>query len=677
MKNKILMGIILFFGIIVLYSTSSEATFKITNFEINCDVQENGNIEIEENITYYTNENKNGLIRTIKTENNLNSVNSANSLRLKNVLADGEIYQKRYSANVGQSGVYTFKQSEDTYEIKVFSPFTSNTKTISYKYELTNVIVKYNDIAELYWNFIGSEWDCSIEELTINISLPVATTNGTIYVFGHGSDNGTFTKSRNFITLNAYDLKAYQAVDARILFPTTAVPTSIKTVDKDVLDDYIDQEEGMYAKREEPKVIFGLSVKQIALTLSGIIIIIGLIIYFKHDKEYKVEKYKYYREIPYNLEPEILQKIYYGKIKTNAFWITFLNLIKKGVFRLEKTTNEVGKETEKIILQDDRKVLKPHQEVVKEQIKDFFQSGSNEIDMLKLQAKMKISKQRNYLKFRKELNSETEGIFGETKKVPKKLITMLAISMIALIAFIAILSIITGFIEVSFGIVMSLGITAVVYSVCFATITFNIFTTIFFIFHFGGFQVGNIVMLSQVKLGIMYIPYILLFILIQYVVRVKRSSKEERTIKEQIRGLRRYIKDYSLLSKREEINEIVLWEDYFILAIALGLNKKVINNWYEYGQNYVGSSNLETSLYNIGGYTYMSAVMMPAFHSYAHMSLQSYSSSGSRFSGSSGGFSGGSSSGGGGRRWRRRKFLLKYNRNWSQNLIPIFVYFIV
>lgn len=662
MKNKVVIGMILFFGILFLYNFHVEATFKITDFQINCDVQENGDIEIEENITYYTNENKNGLIRTIKTQNELNTTNSADSLNLKEVLADGVAYQGVYGARVGEEGVYTYgMSSKDTYEIKVFSPFDYPIKTITYRYKLTNVAVKYKDTAELYWNFIGSEWDCPIDNLSININFPESAINGTIYVFGHGSDKGTFNKIGNVVTLQAYDIKAYQAIDARILFPTVAIQNSNKIVNKNVLNKYIHEEEGMYAEREEPKILFGLSVKEIAFVVSGIIVIAGFMIYIRYDKEYKVKKYPYYREIPYNLEPEILQKIYYGKVPKNAFWITFLNLIKKGVFRIEKTTNEVGKETEKIILVDDTKPLKAHQKAVKDQIKDFFLGGGNEIDMIKLQARMKIAKPKKYLTFKKELEAETEGIVGETKKIPKTIIAILAVSMLLLIGFITYMSLFTSnIIGAGFSVAIFLGMTAFMYSIFFAKVTFNIVVIIFFIFHFGAFQIGNISALREVGLEIMYIPYILLFVLIQYVIRIKKSSKEERQIREQVKGLRRYIKNYSLLSQREEINEIALWEDYFILAIALGLNKKVINNWYEYGKGYVESSNLENSLYHIGGYTYMSTVIMPSFQSYANISSRrSYSSGGSSFSGSSGGFSGGSSFGGGGRRWRRRKFLLK------------------
>ena len=190
MKKKILLTIIAFIGIIAIYNIKVEATFLINDFEINCNVEENGNIYIEENITYYTNENKNGLIRTINTKNAANSINSADAFILEEVMVDGASYKKTNNAYVGNKGVYTQKSSGNSNEIKVFSPFNSNTKIVTYKYILTSVAVRYNDIAELYWNFIGDEWDCEINNLEINIILPKMAKNDTVYVYGHGEREG-------------------------------------------------------------------------------------------------------------------------------------------------------------------------------------------------------------------------------------------------------------------------------------------------------------------------------------------------------------------------------------------------------------------------------------------------------------------------------------------------------
>lgn len=659
MKKKILIGIIVFCAIIAVYTIKSEATFKITNFTINCTLKENGDMQIEENINYYTTESKNGLIRTIDTRNEMNTNNSAdNIIELESVLADGVEYRKTISATVGTSGVYTLNKKGTEYEIKVFSPFNSGNKRITYIYKLRNVAVKYQDIAELYWNFIGPEWDCKIDNVRINIILPQEAGNGTIYVYGHGSDNGTFTKNKNYITLRASGLKAYQALDARILFPTSAISQSTKIVNKSVLDKYINEEEGITAKKEQPQILFELSVAQIAMGTSVLILIIGIYIYFRYDKEYSVQKYRYYREIPYDLEPEVLQRIYYGSKTKKSFWITFLNLVKKGVFTIEKTTNEVGRETEKILFGKSVKNLKEHQKLVRDIIKGCMGSGKNEITLLELQAKIKTRTSRKFVQFNKSLESEVQALFGETKKAPKGIITILAFGMIALILLITTMSLITAKGEMEgFGIAMSLGMTALVYSIFFAVAGRAWPVMIFLLFHCSAFQAANIGMLVSAGIGWMYIPYALLFILIQYVVRVRKASKEERQIIEQLKGLRRYLKDYSLLSEKEDVANLAIWEDYLIMAIALGLNEKIINDWYEYGQIYM-DSNLEKSFYNMGGYTHIRTNIMPVFQSYSTMTMSSGSSSGSSYSGSSGGFSGGSSSGGGGRRRRRRKFVL-------------------
>ena len=660
MKKKILMGCLIFFIIIGIYTIKSEATFKITDFGISCIVEENGDMEIVENIRYFTTDNKNGLIRTIDTKNKMNSKNSAdNNIVINGILVDGMEYKRTDSAKVGESGVYTLKQSNTSHEIKVFSPFQTNVKRITYKYKLSNVAVKYNDIAELYWNFIGSEWDCPIDNVEINIILPEAAENETIYVYGHGADSGTFTKTKNYIMLKASDLEAYQALDARILFSNSAIPLSTKNVNKNVLDKYINEEEGITIQEEEIKIFGRYSVKEIAIVISIMIFIAGMYLYFKYDKEYRVKKYKYYREIPYNLEPEILQMIYYGKITKNSLWITFLSLVKKGVFRIEKTTNEVGKETEKIVFQKDVDDLKQYQRFVSKIIINCMPQDKKEIDILKLQSKMELGSGKKYTKYVKMIESEKKSLFGKDQKAPKRAIKILSVFMAALILLIVFMDFNNPVAKESggyIGIALLLSITTIVYSLTFAGVKNSLFAIIFLIFHCGAFQVFNLMMLIESGLGMMYIPYILLFILIQYVVRIKKSCKEERQIIEQLKGLRRYLKDYSLLSEKENIENVVIWEEYLILAIAFGLNNKVINNWYTYGQTFV-DSNIERSFFNAGGYTNISSTVKPVFNSYVHASTVSHSDS--SFSGSSGGFSGGSSSGGGGRRWRRRKFLLK------------------
>ena len=69
-KIKYLGFTIMLLVFFILSSNSiSKATFYINNFDIMAEVKENGDMQITENIQYYSNETKNGVTREIKTKN--------------------------------------------------------------------------------------------------------------------------------------------------------------------------------------------------------------------------------------------------------------------------------------------------------------------------------------------------------------------------------------------------------------------------------------------------------------------------------------------------------------------------------------------------------------------------------------------------------------------------------
>lgn len=645
---------------ILILTTKSQANFSISNFVIDCQVLENGDMKVEENITYSTNETRNGVIRNIQTTNPLNTQNSAKDVILEGVYVDGEICNKVSSAVNGNNKVYTYTQDGDEYTIKLFTPFKNAGKTITYKYLLKDVATKYKDVGEIYWNFIGKEWDTPINNVIIRMTLPQKAAKDTIYVYGHGSDDGSFTKSANHITLYAKNLSAYQAIDARVLFSTEAIPYSTKTVNKNVLNTYIEQEEGFTAERENEKILLNLDINQVAIVLIICVILVAALVFFKYDKEDKIEKVRYFREIPYGIDPAIMQAIYYdGKIKKSSYWVTFLDLVRKGVFKLEKYTNEYGTETQKITNLKSNVKLDEHQRIVKRAVISCMNANEDSIDMLKLNSKMKKKSGFGYTTYVKEIKAKIQEMFGEETKSPKKLKIVMSILMVLLILIIAFCAAKTGVEsshESAMGILMFLGFITFIYSVIFASITLDsAFTVVFLIFHCGAFQIGILSMMVSIGIGLLYIPYILMFITLQYSMRTKKYPKSQLEMKEKIKGLRRYLRDYSLI-KDKDTEDLILWEEYFIAAIALGLNRKTINYFYDYCKDNFNDS-FSSSLEAATSYSAMYTTCGMAFYSYishAGITSGSGSSSSSSFSGSSGGFSGGSSSGGGGRRRRRR-----------------------
>lgn len=661
MKNKIILTFFLFLILIIGITTSSYAMFVIEDFTIDSELKDNGDLYVTERITYCTNEYVNGLTRKIITKNPRNTKNSADSLELNYVKVDGEEYNYTKSGHIGESGIYEYTtKGTKEYNIKVYSPFINETKVVEYSYVLENVGVKYKDTAELFWNFIGDEWDCSIENLQINITLPEEAAEGTIYVFGHGADNGTFVKNENYITLKANNLSAYQPIDSRILFPKDAIIFSNKFVNKNVLDKYINEEESINKAIGEKNIIGNLSLKNISIILSSIILVFIVYVYIEYDKEHMVEKVKYYREIPFNLEPELLQYLYYGKIKSNSYYIAVLNLIKLGIFKLDKGNNVFGEKNDIIIYNEKNDVkLKGYQERIVETVKGYMQKdekGNLAISLSKLSEKMAKSTGASYTLYKVGLKSEKKEICGLKQKVPKtiKVFSLIFLLLIVIVIFLKNGANIT---EDFMPMLMLMGMIQLIYPVAFADVKGAIYVILFLMFHFSCFA-GALYMLMMLNaVEVLFIPYILNFIFTIYINRAKKASIREMEIKEQIKGLRNYIKDYSMLAQREDLGYINLWEDYFIISIALNLNKKVVNYFYNYGREQI-NSNLGASIYSTNSFSTFNYNMSKPFYSYYRayrLHSNTSRSSGSGFSGSSGGFSGGRSSGGRGGRRRRRK----------------------
>ncbi len=658
MGKKVLIFVV--FLLSIMFAIPSFAVFEIENFIIDAQIFENGDMEVLETIEYYTDETVNGLTRNIETSNQSNKRNSAEDVILQGVYVEGHSCDEVSTAEKGESGVYTNFVSSDGIDIKLYSPFSKDYKIVQYQYILKNVAVKYNDTAELFWNFIGTEWDCKINNLNININLPETAADNTIWVYGHGSDDGTFEKKENNITLRVNNISSYQPIDARILFSKDAIGDSTKTYSSNVLNKYINEEEGMAKELEAKKALFGLTVKELGFGLSVIILIIGVIIYILFDKEIKVEKIHYFRELPYELEPEVLQYIYYGKAKSNSFYIGVLNLIKLGVYKLENTVNKVGKETQKIIYNPNHTAkLKAYQQKMVQSLNGFLEEDEQNIkslDLIRLSSKMSNSTGSGYRNYVKNLESEKESLVGKPAKAPKSVIIISIIVLIAIIAFTALVTFLVASPDEVMMTIVFMSFITFLYGIIFANVGNSLSALTFLIFHCAFFQGGLIAIMIQAGVGWLYLPYILVFILVQYVIRIKKYSKEERQIVEYTRGLKRYLKHYSMLEDKAGITEnIALWEDYFIIAIALGLNTNTINYFYNYGKEQ--ASNLGYSIKYTNSYMDFNYGMYSSFHNYAKNSYVSHSSnysssSGSRHSGSSGSFSGGSSSGGGRRRRR-------------------------
>ena len=135
-------------------------------------------------------------------------------------------YERVKKASNGDYGVYELNQGNSISDFKIYCPSSEN-KVICIEYTITDAVVVHNDIAELYWNFLGSGYEETINDLQISIHLPGEDSD--VRIWSHGPLTGE-NKILDNKTLFFQDknVKEYTPETIRVMFNKELVPLATK-----------------------------------------------------------------------------------------------------------------------------------------------------------------------------------------------------------------------------------------------------------------------------------------------------------------------------------------------------------------------------------------------------------------------------------------------------------------
>ena len=236
MKNKIIYAVILMIVFILVLNINSYAsTITITNFDFNVIVNEDGSMQVEEKVTFKTNNNIAWISWPLNAKNAQNRNIAGLKLKILGVTVDGE---ESYCINTGTGGAeginhkYEYTQESDTLGwVKMHTVYNEMPRTIGYKYLVQNTILKNTDVAELYLCPIWNGWDNKTEKLTINVTLPKGAANDEILVYAHGPNNssGYYEVEGNSVKVEVNDIGHYRDVYTRILFSPDSLSEEVES----------------------------------------------------------------------------------------------------------------------------------------------------------------------------------------------------------------------------------------------------------------------------------------------------------------------------------------------------------------------------------------------------------------------------------------------------------------
>ena len=619
-KRKILYTLIFALAFLLIGTVKSNAgTLNLNNLDFNVQINNDGSMDVTETWDIYVSS-TNTLYKSFETDSSKYS--GITNVIVKEITNGQNINfakTENWAYHVTKNYYYGTENEDGDFEIGwgVGLDNSRGTRKYEISYTVKDAITKYEDYAELYWQFVGENFEISADKITGTIYLPSNAINKEdIKVWGHTEDlNGTiYATDLNKIEFELDNFRSGRYVEIRTLFPTELITSSGRTKNKEILQTAINEEtkwaDKANARRERQEWID----KNLPIILFAVCVLINIILiivyikkiikYSKKLKELKkyepTTKLEYYRDLPdENSTPGEAMKILDINISSftptnfgKVFSATMLDLALKGYLEIKQEKNEKGKDVINIyILKQVSDGLKPSEARIMKFVIDAAK-GKEVITLKELE------------KYIENHASKTESLLkGTYSAVNDQLIKEQIIDSEIQEEYKKYKDIQTSY------------IVAIIFLFCF---TFIAFIVPLIIFAIDAIMCGKIAK----KLNVL--------------------TQKGVDLQEQWKGLKKYMEDFSMLDKRE-VPELVIWEKYLVYATAFGIADKVIKQLKIVYPNFD-----EMMTTNFATYTYMNLMINTDFsRSFSNAISSSMSTAYSSGSGSGGGFSGG---GGFGRR---------------------------
>lgn len=634
--KKVLLIIFSFFifPVLTFAVDSDDVDYKVTNYFIKANIQENGDLKVKELIVLKGT--FNGYERTINYRNsNLSGYNDVDfehsAIYNSDGIKDVKISAKYMSNNIsfddiddtdyesftessyvvsGSKRKYTLREGYDGNTYRMY--YESRNKKVGFlvEYTLENAVVMHNDVAELYWQIfsIDPEND-TYRDLKVKVYLPGEDTNETFRFWAHGPLSGTI----NAIGDENYYEGSYAKVekfdneedfDIRMTFNKSLITddTLLDHTNVDAFDEILEVEEqraaDANAERERLKKIFN-GYKIASQIITGAIALGFIIIKFITRKPRVDFDAQYYREFIEDYNVEVIDYLYKKSLTPNALSAAIMNLIYRKKVSAEedidpKATKESSKKDYKFTIIDREDLNESDQKLVSFL---FDKVGDGETFTTK-----KLKKYASSLstgnKFNNSYNNWMHSVIGIGKK--------------------------QNFFK----------------SKAAAYIISTVLVIISFLMQVSGASFG-------VDYFLVYIAVIFAVILLIYTATIKSYNEKGTLHVKKWNAFKNFLKDFGDFAPKE-LPEVKLWERYLVYATIFGLAKKVqkdmnvkIKEFDETTQMTYTNTYTHLYLYDSISNSFSRAVS-DGKRAYAASRANAYSSSSS-----GGGFGGGFSSGGG------------------------------
>lgn len=246
-----------------------------------------------------------------------------------------------YSLDSPKSTVYAFFDVTDARVI------------IELDYTVVNGVQAYSDVAEVYWKYVGDQWEEESLDVSMTLALPVpqgveVVPGDNVRAWGHGPLDGSLSVNADgTVTYEVPRVNAGQYAEARVVFPVKWL-TNLSAESASAhsgtqrLSTVLSQEEAWADQANRQRTTSLLLV--IACCAACVLVLVWAVIMFvRHGKEHEPDfKEEYWRDVPdRNVHPAVIARLWrWDHESQDDFTATLMHLSHIGAVQINKGTYE-------------------------------------------------------------------------------------------------------------------------------------------------------------------------------------------------------------------------------------------------------------------------------------------------------------------------------------------------
>ena len=251
----------------------------------------------------------------------------------------------------GGAGYPSYSVDEDENTVYVFFDESDCEVTMTLSYSISNFVQVYDDVAEVYWQYIGHGWAVDSDHVTTTLTVPVPAgtqvrAGDNVRAWGHGPLDGSLSIGDDgAIYAQVSSVSAGGYAEIHSVFPADWMNVSGSAANKHMGNrlDSVLEDEAQLANKANASRLQSLLFIVVCLVAAIGVIVWAVFMFFRHGREYKPQfQDTYWRDVPAKgLSPAVIGRLWrFDAESPNDLIATLMHLSHIGAIRLDAGSYE-------------------------------------------------------------------------------------------------------------------------------------------------------------------------------------------------------------------------------------------------------------------------------------------------------------------------------------------------